>query len=65
VIIDNIEVVFLRHQKTLYSVQLKGGDWEIFKPYFEEIWDNAIPIKDGKKVYQKEIDFINQNYMND
>lgn len=63
VIIDNSEVIFFASARNSLLCAIKGeAICKICKPYFDEVWNNAIPIKDGKKLHQKEIDYINATY---
>jgi hypothetical protein len=64
VIIDNNEVIFFASARNSLLCAIKGeAICKICKPYFDEVWNNAIPIKDGKKLYPKEIEYINATYL--
>lgn len=63
VIIDNREVVFFAVAPNatlcaLESKELVG----VLKPYFEEAWLNAIPIKDGKVVHHATFKAVKEKY---
>lgn len=63
VIIDNNEVLFFPSSKYSLLCSIKGDAIsKVCKPYFEEIWNNAIPIKEGKKIHQTEVEYINKHY---
>lgn len=63
VIIDNEEVLFFATNSNSLQCAIKGDNIsKVFKPYFDEIWNKATPIKDGNKKYANEIQFINDNY---
>jgi hypothetical protein len=65
VIIDDDEVIFFASSRNSILCAIKGkAICEICKPYFDEVWNNAIPIKNGRKIDQKEVDFINDTYLN-
>jgi hypothetical protein len=63
VIIDQNEVIFFASATNSLLCSIKGeAVYKICKPYFDEVWSNAIPIKEGKTIYQNEIDYINETY---
>jgi hypothetical protein len=63
IIIDDSEVIFFAISKSSLMCSIKGEViCRIFKPYFLEAWQRAIPIKDGKNIRQNIVNEINEFY---
>ncbi|MBU1145124.1 MAG: hypothetical protein KJ971_04625 [Firmicutes bacterium] len=63
IIIDDSEVIFFAISKTSLMCSIKGEViCRIFKPYFIEAWQRAIPIKDGRNIRQNIVNEINEYY---
>ena len=45
----------------LVTVLATTSQGELFQSYYEEVWNSAIPLKEGDRVYQEKIDKIFKN----
>src|SRR5579859_954434 len=62
VIIDNEEVViFAMSAHSVLCAVRNPTLLGVFKPYFEEAWRRAIPLKDGPVVHQNNVDHVVQS----
>ncbi len=58
VIIDDTEIVFFASSTNSLLCSIKSEELcRVLKPYYEEVWANAIPIKEGSQIHQ---DIVNE-----
>lgn len=59
VIIDREEIAFFASSSNGLLCAIKSKSLcEVFRPYFDEVWENAIPIKDGPVLHRAVYDKI-------
>jgi len=64
VIIDDNEIVFFASSSNSLLCSIQSEELcMVLKPYYEEAWNNAIPIKEGSQIYQDVVDEIFRNHV--